>query len=52
MFLARIARISLIAAIFITAYLPVTINPKIFERIEWGSVSYIVEDNIAGAIDY
>ena len=36
MFLARLFRATLIAAIFITAYLPITINPKIFERIEGG----------------
>lgn len=52
MFLARLIRITLITAIFIAAYLPITINPKIFERIEGSSVSYIRVYNIAAAIDY
>lgn len=32
MFLARLVRITLIAVIFITAYLPITINPEIITR--------------------
>ena len=60
MFLARLIRITLIAVISITAYLPVTLNPKIFvprtkcinviNYLVWGernpkdSVSYIATD--------
>jgi len=52
MFLAKIVRISLIVAIFIVAYLPITINPRIFERNQAPAVSYVAADNIATAIDY
>jgi hypothetical protein len=52
MFLARLFRITLIAAVFATAYLPVSINPKIFERNPRGSVFNIATDNMATAIDY
>lgn len=60
MFIARLVRITLIAATFITTYLPVTLNPKIFvprtkcinviNYLVWGernpgdSVSYIATD--------
>lgn len=52
MFLAKIAKISLIVVTFIVAYLPITINPNIFERIERGTVSYIATENAVSAIDY
>jgi len=45
MLLVKIVRISLIVVIFITAYLPITINPRIFEIIKGSAVSYIVADN-------
>jgi len=51
-FLATILRIILITVIFITTYLPITINPKIFERNPGDSVSYITADNVTSAIDY
>ena len=52
MFLIWLIRIILIATIFITAYLPITLNPKIFERNMGDSVSYIAADNVTSAIDY
>lgn len=53
MFLVKIVRLGLMATVFITAYLPISINPKIFERNQGGSVSYILENNnIVRAIDY
>lgn len=52
MFLIRVFKASLITATFIIAYLPITINPKIFERNQRGNVSYIAEENVVRAIDY
>lgn len=51
MFLVKIARISLIVFIFIVVYLPITINPRIFERTKEGTVSYIAADNVVSAIE-
>lgn len=45
MFLVRVLRFTLIVIAFITVYLPITINPKFFARIQRGSVSYIVEND-------
>jgi len=45
MSLINIIRISLITIVFIVAYLPITINPKFFERIQRGTVSYIAAEN-------
>ena len=52
MFLIKVIRLGLIAIVFITTYLPISINPKIFERNLGNGVSYITEDNISAAIDY
>jgi len=41
MFLVKVAKFTLIATIFLIAYLPVSINPKIFERNEGTTVSII-----------
>lgn len=50
MFITRVFKVSLITATFIIAYLPITINSKIFERNQGGSVSYIAEEHIVHAI--
>ncbi len=53
MFLTKFIKSILITAIFIITYLPITINPKTFERNPRDSMSYYIElDNIVSAIDY
>ena len=54
MFVVRLFRFFLIFIIFLVLYLPITLNPKIFERKLASAVSDIVEGYSASAniIDY
>jgi len=52
MFLVKVVRLSLIAIVFITVYLPITINPRIFERNQGDSVSYLTADNTTAKYSY
>ena len=54
MFVFKILRFTIISAVFLAVYLPITLNPEIFERKSVSNVSYIVEDHSARAnvIDY
>jgi len=51
---SQVFRFILIFVVFLVVYLPIALNPKIFERKSVSSVSYIIENDIVSAniIDY
>ena len=47
MFVVRLFRFMFVFVVFLVVYLPITLNPKIFERKSAFNASYIVEMDVA-----